>query len=72
MAKFRWTTQGSKPTMTVIEPPPSVLLLIIVLIAVGITMLVTGKVSEQKKNYNTTLLEHQKTKDTTKRIDRTN
>jgi len=52
--------------MTVIGPPPSVLLLIIVAIAVGITMLVTGKVSEQKKNYNTTLLEYQKTKDTSK------
>lgn len=66
MAKFRWTTQGSKPTMTVIGPPPSVLLLIIVAIAVGIAMLVTGKVSEQEKNYDTTLLEYQKTKDTAK------
>lgn len=52
--------------MTVIGPPPSVLLLIIVAIAVGIAMLVTGKVSEQEKNYDTTLLEYQKTKDTAK------
>ncbi|MFN8554413.1 MAG: hypothetical protein U0103_23290 [Candidatus Obscuribacterales bacterium] len=66
MPKFKWKMQGSKPPMTVISPPPSVLLPIIVAIAVGVTMLLRGKVSEQDKESRAKHLEYQKYQDTAK------
>ena len=46
--------------MTIVGSPTSALLLIIIAIAVGVTMLVTGKVSEQEKVYQATQAEYEK------------
>jgi uncharacterized membrane protein YdfJ with MMPL/SSD domain len=51
MVEFRWTTEGTRVAGTVTYWPPSVMLLIIIGIAVAITILITGKVSEQEKTY---------------------
>ncbi len=60
MAKFRWKTEGSKPMMTVVWWPISAILLVVIAIAVLITMLVTGKVSDQEKDYQTKQAEYEK------------
>ena len=51
MVEFRWKTEGSRVAGSVTFWPPSVMLLLVIGVAIAITALLTGKVSEQEKNY---------------------
>lgn len=51
MAKFYWKTEGTMGPGTICRFPASVMLLIIIALAVGVSMLCTGKVSEQEKAF---------------------
>lgn len=49
--KFKWKTEGTRPTMTVVSWPPAVLLAIIIGVAMLVAFVVTGKVADQEKKY---------------------
>ena len=51
MVEFRWKTEGSRVAGSVTTWPPIVMLLVVIGVAIAITALLTGKVSEQEKNY---------------------
>ena len=51
MVEFRWKTEGTRVAGSVTTWPPTVMLLIIIGVAIAITILLTGKVSQQETDY---------------------
>jgi len=51
MVDFRWKTEGTRVAGSVTAWPPSVMLLIVISVAVAITALLTGKVSQEESAY---------------------
>jgi sensor histidine kinase regulating citrate/malate metabolism len=49
--EFHWTTTGSKAGLKIVHLPTAFYLLMIIVFAVMITILVTGKVTEQEKRF---------------------
>ena len=59
MAKFKWTTEGTRPTMTVVSWPITAVLLMIIGTAVLVTCLLTSRVSQQEKDFEAKQLEYE-------------
>jgi flagella basal body P-ring formation protein FlgA len=57
MVEFRWKTEGTRPAGVTDRLPASACLLIIIGFAYLVTIVVTGKVSEQEKTFQVKQLE---------------
>src|ERR1700722_5245087 len=57
MVEFRWKTEGTHTAGDYVHVPATVYLLVIIGLAVVVTVLITGKLSEQEKTFQVRELE---------------